>query len=134
MKYLLFFLSPILLFCNEITISVEKIKPSVGSLFIGLYKESNNFAEIENVYRSTILDVKNKSRLISTFNIQKGTYAISIFHDENNNGKLDTNFFGVPKEGFGFSNNPKVNFSKPTFKECSFELNNNKIITINMEY
>jgi uncharacterized protein (DUF2141 family) len=50
-----------------------------------------------------------------------GKYAVSVMHDENGNGKLDSNILGIPKEGYGFSNNPRV-MRKPTFDEASIEL------------
>jgi len=53
-------------------------------------------------------------------NIPPGEYAISIFHDENDNGKLDTNFIGIPKEPYGFSNNPVIKLRPPTFMEAKF--------------
>jgi uncharacterized protein (DUF2141 family) len=53
--------------------------------------------------------------------LKPGTYAVGIFQDENSNGKLDSNFLGIPKEGFGFSNNPKL-MRKPTFDEAHFTL------------
>jgi uncharacterized protein (DUF2141 family) len=53
--------------------------------------------------------------------LKPGTYAVGVFQDENNNGKLDTNFLGIPKEGFGFSNNLKA-MRKATFQEASFNV------------
>lgn len=50
-----------------------------------------------------------------------GNYAISVMHDENGNGKLDSNILGIPKEAYGFSNNPRV-MRKPTYDEAKFEL------------
>lgn len=50
-----------------------------------------------------------------------GRYALTIFHDENSNGKFDMNFVGYPKEGYGFSNNARAQFSAPTFAETSFQ-------------
>jgi uncharacterized protein (DUF2141 family) len=50
-----------------------------------------------------------------TFQVPPGRYAAVVIHDENSNMKLDRNFFGIPKEGFGFSNNPRVVFSAPSF-------------------
>lgn len=50
-----------------------------------------------------------------------GTYAVMVMHDENGNGRLDTNFVGMPIEGYGFSNDPNVP-RKPTFDEARFEL------------
>lgn len=47
-------------------------------------------------------------------------YAITIFHDENGNGKFDSNFVGYPLEGYGFSNNVKPMFKAPDFDETKF--------------
>jgi uncharacterized protein (DUF2141 family) len=54
--------------------------------------------------------------------LPSGVYAVSAFHDENMNEKLDKNFVGVPKEGYGASNNPKKKMGPPTFDETKFEL------------
>ena len=54
-------------------------------------------------------------------NLPPGTYAAKVMHDENDNGKLDTNFMGMPIEGYGFSNNPQL-LRKPTFDEAKFDL------------
>ncbi|MEO8365152.1 MAG: DUF2141 domain-containing protein [Pseudoxanthomonas sp.] len=57
-----------------------------------------------------------------TFNhLKPGSYAVMISHDENGNGKLDTNVMGMPLEGYGFSNNPRV-MRKPTWDEARFEI------------
>ncbi|HEY1581132.1 MAG TPA: DUF2141 domain-containing protein [Terracidiphilus sp.] len=51
-----------------------------------------------------------------------GRYAIAALHDENSNHKLDRNMIGWPKEGFGFSNNPKVNLSPPSFDTAAMQV------------
>ena len=51
-----------------------------------------------------------------------GRYAIAVIHDENSNHKLDRNMIGVPKEGFGFANNPKVAFSAPSFDKAAMQV------------
>ena len=57
------------------------------------------------------------------FNVPKpGTYAVAIYHDENGNKKFDKNFFGLPTEGFGFSNNPGILFGPPDHDEAAFEV------------
>jgi uncharacterized protein (DUF2141 family) len=50
-----------------------------------------------------------------TLQVPPGRYALVALHDENSNHKLDRNMFNIPKEGFGFSNNPKVFLSPPSF-------------------
>lgn len=54
--------------------------------------------------------------------IPPGRYGVAVMHDENSNHKLDRNFIGIPKEGFGFSNNPKVGFSAPGFDSVAFQV------------
>ena len=52
--------------------------------------------------------------------IPPGTYALVVLHDENMNGKLDTNWLGIPKEDYGFSNNAKASLGPPSFSAASF--------------
>ena len=52
------------------------------------------------------------------FDVPPGRYAVVVIHDENDNMQLDRNLFGVPKEGFGFSNNPRVHFAAPSFQSA----------------
>ena len=53
------------------------------------------------------------------FQVPPGRYGVVVIHDENSNMKLDRNFFGVPKEGIGFSNNPRVVVSAPSFEAAA---------------
>jgi uncharacterized protein (DUF2141 family) len=57
-----------------------------------------------------------------TLHVPPGRYAIVALHDENSNHKLDRNMFGIPKEGFGFSNNPKVFLSAPSFDTAAMQV------------
>lgn len=66
--------------------------------------------------------------------IAPGTYAISLIHDENGNGKLDTAIM-IPNEGFGFSRNPTITFGPPKFKSASFPVGNGDTIqSVKMKY
>ena len=56
------------------------------------------------------------------FHLPAGKYAIAVMHDENGNRKLDRNFLGIPKEGFGFANNPRVFMSAPSFQAASTQV------------
>jgi uncharacterized protein (DUF2141 family) len=63
-----------------------------------------------------------------------GTYAIALFHDENGNGRLDTRF-GVPTEGFGFSNNPRILFGPPSFATARFAVGGTPVaVTVRIRY
>lgn len=62
-----------------------------------------------------------------------GTYAIALLHDENSNRKMDMALF-LPKEGFGFSNNPAVITGPPRFKSAAFTVNGDTRVAIKMKY
>lgn len=64
--------------------------------------------------------------------VPSGTYAIGLYIDANENEKMDTNFLGIPKEQFGFSNDAKGSFGPPSFESASFELVKSKKIVINL--
>ena len=64
--------------------------------------------------------------------LKKGVYAIKVLVDNNDNGKMDLNFFGIPKEQFGFSNNVLGILGVPKFEKASFKLNSNKKIEIKL--
>lgn len=62
------------------------------------------------------IDPKTKTAVAVWPDLPPGDYAVAAIHDENSNAKLDRNMLGIPKEGFGFSNNPHAMFSAPPFK------------------
>lgn len=79
-------------------------------------------------------NMKSGTLTVNVENLEYGTYAVSVLDDENANLEMD-GFLGIPKEGYGFSNNAKVGISPPKFEECSFKINQPlKRISIQIEY
>ena len=79
-------------------------------------------------------DISNGHAVCEFAGIASGTYAVSVFHDENSNGKLDTNIMGIPREGVGASNNARGHFGPPKFAAAAFPFSGGRIdlkITIN---
>ncbi len=107
---------------GELTINISNIKEGTGKVLISLYQHPDGFPYTPDKVFS--LDKSEISNNTASFNIEKlevGTYAITLLDDENNNGDMDYNFLGIPKEGYGFSNNAKARgFSPPTFEDCTF--------------
>ena len=56
---------------------------------------------------------------VGIFGVPLGTYAVQVFHDENDNLRIDRNFLGLPTEGMGFSNNAPFRFGPPSFREAT---------------
>ena len=66
--------------------------------------------------------IVDKRCILTINNLKPGSYSFKYFHDKNNNNKIDTNFIGIPKEGFGFANNAMNKFGPPDFKKTIFEV------------
>ena len=79
-----------------------------------------------------IIEPINVGLYNKTVDLQKGTYGVKVLIDTNGNADIDLNFFGLPKEQFGFSNNVLGLFGAPKFIKASFELNMDKKIIINL--
>jgi uncharacterized protein (DUF2141 family) len=65
-------------------------------------------------------------------NVAPGEYAVSIFHDENDNGKLDRGTYGIPVEKTGSSNNAKGTYGPPTFDDCKFTVEEDTVIYVTL--
>jgi uncharacterized protein (DUF2141 family) len=66
--------------------------------------------------------------------VPPGLWALSVVHDENSNGRLDT-FLGIPREGFGFSHNPAIHFGAPSFEDVRFQLGEGRVnVVVRMKY
>ena len=104
----------------SITVKITKIKGKKGVIRVGLYNKAKSFPKNKKVFKGIVVsDITGKVKEVIFKDIKKGKYAIAIFHDKNKNNKLDTNFFGAPKEGIGFSKNVSATFGPPSFKKAS---------------
>lgn len=112
----------------ELTLVVKNIRNDKGRLAAQLLNEEELQIEGRHIY------IKDKVASAVFHNIPQGKYAIRIFHDENKNNKMDFNWIKIPKEGYGFSGNPKSYFRSPDIEELLFQLDSDKKITINMIY
>jgi uncharacterized protein (DUF2141 family) len=101
-----------------IVTNLDKIK---GKLYIGWYKSEEEFRKPDKAVFQKIVAVENKESVEIPFdNVPPGTYAVAIFLDKNDNGKIDTNMFGIPKEKYGFSNNKYPLTRAATYRESAF--------------
>lgn len=117
---------------HNLTVTIDNIKSMEGTIEIGLYNKGEKFLEEGHALRVVSIKVKENSETILIKDLPKGTYAISLYHDKNSNGKCDRNFLGIPKEPYGFSNHFIPKFSAPTFKDCIFDLRSDHSMTIKL--
>jgi uncharacterized protein (DUF2141 family) len=111
-----------------LTIEINNLSNSKGKVLLEFYDGD------ENVITRVKDSIENNSCSIVIKNLKPGKYAFRYFHDLNNNDKLDTNWIGIPNEGFGFSNNAMGTFGPPDFEKWIFELWADKKINCNPKY
>ena len=93
--------------CPGIHVKVLNIRNSTGTVACALFESPAGFP-IEYLHYATnimVIKIRKTQARCDFLDIPPGKYALAVIHDENMNGKLDTNPIGIPKEGYGFSNN-----------------------------
>ncbi len=101
-----------------------------GAVFVAIYKGEENF--LKKRYKGDVVKITDKKAIAVFKDLEKGEYAVSVFHDENDNKKMDTNFFGIPKEAYGSSNGARGFMGPPKYKKAKFNLEENKTIKISI--
>lgn len=131
----LFFLMGIQTVLAQFTlkVSIATLDTSKGRVAIALYSDRDAFLNFENSHDSQIIEASNPLKEVVFTNLKEGTYAVAVYHDINNNGILDTNWIGIPKEPIGVSRNVKSRFGPPRFKECQFEVRKDEEIKVQLK-
>ena len=118
----------------SITVDVENAESNSGKLLLVLYAKKEGFPQdFQKGLMHCNIPLTERAGTAVFNGLPPGEYAVAVLHDENDNGKMDTNFFGLPKEAYGVSNNPKHHFSPPKYKDAVFEVNGNKRIGIRLK-
>jgi uncharacterized protein (DUF2141 family) len=109
---------------GKLVVNISGFPSSDGFAMVALHnsEESYKGGETETIAKTKTRVVDQKAQVIFT-NLPYGGYGVSLYHDENANGKMDKNAMGIPKEAYGFSNNAKGFFGKPSYKNVVFQLN-----------
>ncbi len=123
--------------CPGIHVKILDIRNSTGTVACALFESAEGFP-IEFLRSATnimVIKVRKTQARCDFEDIPPGTYALGVIHDENMNGRLDTNVLGVPKEGYGFSNDAQGWLGAPSFEAASFQYDGRNLeLTIDMHY
>ena len=116
---------------HSLKVEVPDIKKMKGSVQICLFDSDENY--MKNAVVCEWLEV-GSDRIEHTFNsLTSGNYAVVVIQDLNGNKDLDTNFIGIPKEPYGFSNNPTTTFGPPSFDGASFKVESDTEIRVELK-
>ena len=125
-------------FAGTVTVEVRNIETK-GEMHLAIYDDADVFENdngekggaAKGIVEGVIEEVGTGTATYN-FELPNGTYAIGIFIDTNYNNEMDRNFFGVPKEQYGFSNDAKGSFGPPSFKDASFTVSGDMQLEINL--
>jgi uncharacterized protein (DUF2141 family) len=117
---------------SQVEVIVTDVRDTTGTIMVALFADPDTFLKKPTLGK--LSKAKSGEAKAVFENIQPGEYAVSIIHDANNNRKLDTNFMGIPREGFGFSNNVMGTFGPPSFDKAKFRVSGSTVIRIKAKY
>ena len=107
---------------NVIRAHIEGLHSDRGQVVCALFAAADDFPkEIDRAFARVATQIMSGRATCEFPGLPVGVYAVSVFHDENLNGRLDTNWLGIPREGVGASNNPKPRMGPPKFAAAKFQ-------------
>jgi len=120
---------------SRLTVEIHGLRNQKGNLRLSLFSNEQGFPNRSDravAYRC--VEAKGTSVSVTFDQLPPGRYAVAVIHDANNDGKLNTGFLGIPKEGFGFSRNPRIGIGAPSFHDTAFSLTGESTIEIKLNY
>lgn len=115
---------------SNLVVTVSGLKNNAGILTVELYNAKGKF--LKTSYKTVSSAIKANTATITFAGIPKAEYTVMAYHDENNNGKLDKNFMGMPKEAVACSNNAKGFMGPPKYEDAKFTITADSKISIKM--
>ena len=121
---------------NSLKFVVAGLHSNTGEVDCALFASAEGFpGDTGKAIKTTKSKIENGQRVCTFSGVDPGDYAVSVFHDENGNGKLDRNFMGMPKEGVGASNDAAGRFGPPKFDDARFSYKGGpQSLTIHVKY
>lgn len=105
----------------DLTVMVSNVHSVQGKVWVALYNSAQGFSN-QLCFWCQLRPAQEGSVKVVFVDLPPGDYALSVYHDLDNNAKLDTNFAGMPIEPYGFSRGARGNFGPPLFANASFTI------------
>ena len=119
----------------KLSLSLNNLRNKKGSICIALFESEAGFPKDDSQAICDQCFAISELPMTVSFDVPYGSYAASGLHDENKDGELNTNMIGIPKEGIGFSNDPRIIKGTPSFEKTCFEFDEeNSAVEIEVKY
>lgn len=123
--------------CPGIHVRILDIRNSTGTVACALFESPEGFPTefLQSATNITMIAIRDTQARCNFLDVPPGTYALAVIHDENMDGKLATNWLGIPTEGYGFSSGATASMSAPSFEDASFSYDGHNLdLTITLNY
>ena len=117
---------------GELKVNVSNIDPIEGDIYVAVYNSEESYMDLDLTVFQQIVPVEADIEEIIFEDIPEGEYAVTVFQDLNDNGKLDTKLIGIPKEPYGFSNNARGTIGPPKYDSAKFSVKGDTEIEITL--
>ncbi len=105
---------------GNLRVTVDGLKEQKGQVCLSVFGSGKGFpADGKRALQGRCVKVDKSSVMVNFGNLKAGSYAIAVIHDANADGNLNSNLFGIPTEGFGFSRNPMIRTGPPKFSDSA---------------
>ncbi|PZX52780.1 uncharacterized protein (DUF2141 family) [Algoriphagus ratkowskyi] len=119
---------------GTIELVISEASSDDGVIQILIFDQDKGWPEsIESSWKILTLPVENGIAKKMITSVPAGNYAITVFHDHDEDGKIRKNKVGYPLDGFGLSNNPSLLFGEPSFSKCSKKVISGKSTRFDIE-
>lgn len=119
----------------RIVVTIDGMHSAKGNLVVALYSRPGGFPDGDYSDRHTQVEASPAAVTIVFDGLKPGTYAVAAYHDENANGRFDTNFIGYPAEGYALSNGIRAIISRPRFVDAAFAVpEGEKRVSLHIKY
>jgi uncharacterized protein (DUF2141 family) len=116
---------------SKVVVTVKNLQEIKGTIRMAVYSGEVNFMKKSLVSKE--IKVTSKEVTFVFENVTPGEYAVSTYHDIDDNKKLDTGFMGIPKEPYGFSNDARGTFGPPSYESAKFKVGENTKLSITLQ-
>jgi uncharacterized protein (DUF2141 family) len=123
--------------CAGIHVTILNIRNSLGSVDCALFNSPSGFPAdtLRSALRLSAMKVPDRSAHCDFTELPPGRYALVVLHDENMNGRIDYNWLGMPREGYGFSNDVHGKLGAPSFDRAAFAYDGKAMdLTVTLRY
>jgi uncharacterized protein (DUF2141 family) len=120
----------------RLTIGIAGLRNAHGVVLCALFRSADGYPnDRSKAARVTTTTPSSGATHCEFPDVPRGTYAVGVLHDENKNGKMDTNFLGIPTEGYATSRDARGTLGPPSFADARFDyLGGDVAMTVRMAY